>query len=152
MKKSATLYMETVPKDRQLVVKVSSKFRCGPDSLPSMSAAEFYKYLGVDTGWTGTRGRAIKVLEHKLDQLRRASLKPQQRLNTESVCLPKSVPPICAGQDDTCVATGSGQAHKTKDQTMDGLVKRCSTTHVPRKRGRWGSRGGSTLIDNSTTA
>ena len=78
VKKSATLDMETVPKDRQLVVNISSNFRCGPDSLPSMSAAEFYKYLGVDTG--GTRGRAINVLEHKLDQLRRAPFKPQQRL------------------------------------------------------------------------
>ena len=78
VKKSATLDMETVPKDRQLVVNISSNFRCGPDSLPSMRAAEFYKYLGVDTG--GTRGRAINVLEHKLDHLRRAPFEPQQRL------------------------------------------------------------------------
>ena len=135
-------------------MKVSSKFRCGADRLPSMSAAEFHKYLGVASGWTGTRGRAIKVLEHKLDQLKRGSFDETttNTLDTVSVCLPKSVPPICAGQDDTCGATGSGRGHKTKDQTTDDLAKRWSNTHVPRKRGRWGSRGGSTLIDNSNTA
>ena len=41
VKKSSTLDLETVPKDRQLVVTVCSKFRCGPDSLPSMSGAGF---------------------------------------------------------------------------------------------------------------
>ena len=75
-RKSATLDVDTVPRDRQIVVNPHTS----SGTLPVMTATSFYKYLGVETGTSGTRVTCIKKLEQKLTNLRRAPLKPQQRL------------------------------------------------------------------------
>ena len=54
-----------------------------------MTAESFYKYLGIETGAYGTRTNTIKKLEKKLDDLRRAPLKPQQRIwILKTYCIP----------------------------------------------------------------
>ena len=45
-----------------------------------MTAESFYKYLGIETWSHGTKTNFIKKLDRKLDDLRRAPLKPQQRI------------------------------------------------------------------------
>ncbi len=50
MANSATLDMDTKPRDGQMIYS-KTKFRFGQDWLPAMQASDFYKYLDKETGW-----------------------------------------------------------------------------------------------------
>ena len=78
--KCATIDRDTVPRDRQLVVKCQNAYKSSKGELPVMNAVQFYKYLGIDLGASGTRITSIKRLEEKIRAIKKAPLKPQQRL------------------------------------------------------------------------
>ena len=78
--KCATIDFASVPKDKTIVVRTRKPYQCSKGNLPAMNVSEFYKYLGVELGASGTRITCIKRLEEKIMALRKAPLKPQQRL------------------------------------------------------------------------
>ena len=79
-KKCATVDMDTVPRDRQIVVNANTQFTFQSGYLPAMSATSWYKYLGVETVTRGTRLTCIQRREKKLESPKRVPLRPQQRL------------------------------------------------------------------------
>ena len=86
-KKCSTL--DTVPRDRQIVINPSTMFGSRAGGLTTMTAESFYKFLSIQTWSHGTKTNFIKKLERKLDDLRRAPLKPQQRIGIlQTYCIP----------------------------------------------------------------
>ena len=87
--KCANLDVATVPRDRQILINPNTEFSSRAGGLPLMKAESFYKYLGIETGAHGTETNTIKELKKKLDDLRRAPLKPHQRIwILKTYCIP----------------------------------------------------------------
>ena len=106
-----------------------------------MQASGFYKYLGVETGWHGTRMTTTRLLERKLDNLRRAPLKPQQRLWIMKLyVLPSIYHQLVLGRTSKKFAGGAGHNHQTDSESDADLAQRRTHTHVLRK-GRRGETG-----------
>ena len=78
--KCATIDLDTVPRDRQLAVRCQIAYTCSKGDLPAINVVQFYEYLGIDLGASGTRITSIKRLEDKVMAIKKVPLKPQQRL------------------------------------------------------------------------
>ena len=64
----------------KLTISVQNHCLQNKIDLPALSVTMFYKCLGVDLGASGNRVTCIRRLEEKIMAIRRAPLKPQQRL------------------------------------------------------------------------
>ena len=65
---------------RKFVVDPDLTFTAGGQPMPAMTCVDFYKYLGVHFSAKGSAPMVEGKLQGFLDNLRRAPLKPQQRI------------------------------------------------------------------------
>lgn len=79
--KSFSSSIRNVPHAQKSIIDKSIKFRCGNRDLPALSRVEVWSYLEVSFTPKGAIMRDLnKKLQHIIEKLSSASLKPQQRL------------------------------------------------------------------------
>jgi hypothetical protein len=80
-KKSLTVAIQNIPKQKKIAVDVSCRFRAGNALLPALKRSDSWKYLGIPFSPDGKLPINVKLsFTELLDKLSRAAFKPQQRL------------------------------------------------------------------------
>ena len=78
--KCATMAIDCPPHEKRWVACPDPFLRLGPDLVPAISIESTYKYLGLQFSFHGPSVGVLVKLKRMLENMRKAPLKPQQRL------------------------------------------------------------------------